>query len=1001
MKSIAKRNKRIAIQDSLVTSDLKQKMLYALLMLATLAAYYLVYANKMFPYTEGWGIHYVELMKQGQIPYRHFYFYLPPLNLLVDSLFWNLSGGVFYYYRLLRLAERLLMMLMIYLGLTRFFKPRYVWIACLLGGILGAHSTYDLMGDYTQTGEFMLILVGLVAGNFVTSTGKKRLFWLFTCGFLIGCAFFMKQPHGVAALLVYALFLIYFCVVEKDKNFLFYCLATLIGFLVPIGLCCVWLAANDALKACIKQVFVDTGSKGSLFSIIFESPLFLITGSEGEGSKYLIDFAVFMLGVCILRYMKRQNGNTSAKQKFWVLLLTAGIVYYYYFRYAENLQLLFSSISSSVLSLLIIATCIALILSLLARRFLPKLPVVSQCIWVAWGVFLAWCVATNRQNLAYAIHSSKIRDFVDTLIYISTYFVVGITAYVLVLRVVKKQWVIPLKLLVVIVAGIASSYATVMASASTGFPSRSMFFCMPIVLCFLYTAWDKKAWHTVLYVVSLLLCVISLAQKVEVPYSWWGWTDESIQSKTVTSQIPALKGFYFSENERDIYEETCKLISENTKEGDSVVCIPHTPIFNLLTDRYNENGFVPVTFFDVCADNYASDEAKRFSGNPPKLVVWCDLTSSAWTIHEQYFRGGDRLGQRDIQEWMYSMVENGRYRLIGQVGNLFVYLLNDGTPVKHTFFQSASAENSTLDASVLRRAKDDNFSLKGSGTQEDPYLIEGLISLCAFRDMVNNGETFENKVVRQNCDIDLQDIDNWEPIGSLEKGFHFAGIYDGAGYSIRNMRIRGLNNAGLFGYLSGQIYNLELMNCDIEGLYNIGALVSHAKGTGAKIINCITSGKISCRSRAGGIADNFTNGIIANSFSTCTINAPAGGSLVGYGAGKIWHCLNDEAANLANLNVPSIQNSTKTLNADPVFWNEGVQKWIDQYGGDGMAFCEWTYNEFDGQYRLNEDAALQTKGLNPIWTVLAVIAVVAVLVALNFGKIKNEWLPRLKAAKTM
>ena len=52
--------------------------------------YSAIYANNTFPISEGWNVNYVELIWHGKVPYRDFYYYLPPLNLLVDAVLWKL-----------------------------------------------------------------------------------------------------------------------------------------------------------------------------------------------------------------------------------------------------------------------------------------------------------------------------------------------------------------------------------------------------------------------------------------------------------------------------------------------------------------------------------------------------------------------------------------------------------------------------------------------------------------------------------------------------------------------------------------------------------------------------------------------------------------------------------------------------------------------------------------------------------------------------------------------
>lgn len=41
--------------------------------------------NNTFPYSGGWFVNYVQLIDNGKYPYRDFYYYLPPLNLIIGD----------------------------------------------------------------------------------------------------------------------------------------------------------------------------------------------------------------------------------------------------------------------------------------------------------------------------------------------------------------------------------------------------------------------------------------------------------------------------------------------------------------------------------------------------------------------------------------------------------------------------------------------------------------------------------------------------------------------------------------------------------------------------------------------------------------------------------------------------------------------------------------------------------------------------------------------------
>lgn len=952
-----------------IVNTTRERIGYAAILCLSLLAYYLIYADKMFPYTEGWGIYYVELIRQGMVPYRDFYFYLPPLNLLIDNLFWTLSGGLFIVYRLLRLLERVLMLVLIYCALTKYFKAHTVWFACIVGGILGGYNAYDLMGDYTQTAELLLVLVGIFAGNFLNTSGKKKYGWLAVCGFTIGCAMMMKQPHGVAAIILCFAFLSFFCIIEKDRKFGYYCLATLCGIVIPIAACTIWLMCNNAFWPFIDQVFVQTGSKGSLADILVNTWKSLFLGDGFLGSIYIID----LIALIILLHAWQTNTKQASrpeKVKKGIAIIASG--YFFYYRYASLMKPLAESMAPTVKYAAICLACTTILLLFLLDRFLPRFKNAQQIVWLAAGTATLAAIAMNWRDIAFVIDSSSCSTVIESLMHLVVLGCVGILLYTLFLRAVQKTWRMPLGLIGLITLSVASCYATIMAAVGSGMPSRSMFLCIPILICILCQMRNQKVWQGVIYALCIFFCVVSLSQKVTGPYSWWGWDDSAIAQKTETTDIPALKGFKFSKQEKEIYEETCKLITENSEENDTVLCIPHTPVFNILTNRIGMNGFVPVTFFDVCADVYAEEEALLLLDNPPEIIVWCDLDVSCWNVHEKYFRKGARSGQRDIQEWMFSEVSKGNYRLIGQVRDLFIYKWDDGTPVRYEFYENKSAENRTLMSNSLRKY-DYTQAFKGKGTAESPYQIDDLWTLCTFRDAVNAGETFAGTYFVQTCDIDLEEIEHWEPIGHLSTGKYFAGVYDGAGYSIMNMTIQSKGNSAFFGYLSGQVYNLSIVDCAVSGGDCNAALVSHSRGTNAKIVNCYTSGLVSSRARSGGIADNFLNGTIANCYSKCELETTwIRGSIVSYGAERIMYCILDENAHLDRMRIGSLYQCDETNDVLQAL-NDGIEQYAQQYGDERISYRRWKKAGDDSSYCISQSETIEVFRINETVVVIVIL----------------------------
>ncbi|NIP24703.1 MAG: hypothetical protein GWN67_29215 [Phycisphaerae bacterium] len=167
--------------------------------------------------------------------------------------------------------------------------------------------------------------------------------------------------------------------------------------------------------------------------------------------------------------------------------------------------------------------------------------------------------------------------------------------------------------------------------------------------------------------------------------------------------------------------------------------------------------------------------------------------------------------------------------------------------------------------------------LDGSGTQEDPWLIQSLDDFNDFAADANYWAGF----TRLETDVNLAGKTYTTAVISLDtdntnytfEGNPFLGIFDGAGHRINNLTIDdgGVGNdyLGLFGYTeNGQINNLSVENITIkvvEESYFTGGLAGFNDTT--TVTNCYVSGEISAvrYSRViGGMIGRNIDGEIAN-----------------------------------------------------------------------------------------------------------------------------------------
>lgn len=189
-------------------------------------------------------------------------------------------------------------------------------------------------------------------------------------------------------------------------------------------------------------------------------------------------------------------------------------------------------------------------------------------------------------------------------------------------------------------------------------------------------------------------------------------------------------------------------------------------------------------------------------------------------------------------------------------------LRDGGIHLTDPYIVYTKADTATVDATVNVTAS----SLKGAGTEVDPYIISCLAELKWFRDNVDtqaaDGSTqYAGKYIKLTADIDLAG-ENWNPIGSMA-GDHgsFRGIFDGGNHTISNLNVQTTGNGlGLFARTTGNavIKNLTLDNVTVKSTDNssyVGGLVGNSYES-TKIENVHVTGDIDISGRGyiGGIS---------------------------------------------------------------------------------------------------------------------------------------------------
>lgn len=170
---------------------------------------------------------------------------------------------------------------------------------------------------------------------------------------------------------------------------------------------------------------------------------------------------------------------------------------------------------------------------------------------------------------------------------------------------------------------------------------------------------------------------------------------------------------------------------------------------------------------------------------------------------------------------------------------------------------------------------------------DDAYHITMASELKWIADSVNNGNTFADKKILLETNIDLGKNNSfvWTPIGS--NGNYFSGIFDGQGYSISHILLDDTNVLnGLFGWINNAaIKNLTIRDISIQNelpdSYN-GALAAQAQDTE---INGVTAVDVSINTTgtAGGLIGLSQYNVSLNHTAVLNsdITSRIGGGLIG------------------------------------------------------------------------------------------------------------------------
>lgn len=160
-------------------------------------------------------------------------------------------------------------------------------------------------------------------------------------------------------------------------------------------------------------------------------------------------------------------------------------------------------------------------------------------------------------------------------------------------------------------------------------------------------------------VAGILICA-ETCTRLEAPEGFEDFIERPVREATMRSSLPEMSGFLLPPGMVRLLDETVRIVRENTKDGDNIFTYPGLGLLYTLTGREwpTVSGEENV---DLVNDAFAGEEAWRLLNARPKVIIYYRQPEEYIKGQEFWWRGGRRLGQRDIIAAIEKLIQN--YRL--------------------------------------------------------------------------------------------------------------------------------------------------------------------------------------------------------------------------------------------------------------------------------------------------------------------------------------------------
>jgi hypothetical protein len=523
---------------------------------------------------------------KGVLPYRDYYAVTPPLFLFRSAAVLAIFGRLPIAIRAFGVFERVVLSLLVYAWLGRFFRIKDATLAALVTIVVSAGDYADPVSSYNHFTIMLAIASGLAA-SFALDEGRTGRFLMKTgclAGLLSQLCFDSKQTIGLgvtaAIPIVVGLCLMRLSGIRKATQFVGGFAA---GWLFAAGVLLTLMVHLGILRLFLTQAFI----KGPAAKASHPGDFVLHTMAELKFYYWAAFLAVAVLAMCWgpLRRSENEERRDCDRDSLRGVLLV-----------------LLLGLSTTVVPVVVGFPWKFKVLQRIATTAAAK-PTIYASLFGSGLLMLYYAVRFLKKNLT------------------------------------RRQSQLAL---------FASIAFTVAFMTSLSFPAFEAMVVPGLALILVVLLNDFEGWRRLaVYAVCGLLLLCETQFKGKCPFGFGGWLEPPVRYATMGSSLPELKGFLLPPETVDFVDSTIRVVREHCGRNDTIFVYPELGFFYGATERMPTT-FSGSHNIDVVSDSFAKQEAERLVRARPAVLIYAPVSEDLLRSDEAFWRNGKPSGQRDL-----------------------------------------------------------------------------------------------------------------------------------------------------------------------------------------------------------------------------------------------------------------------------------------------------------------------------------------------------------------